>query len=120
MVVPVGPRTLTGVVLGEAAGADRAFTIKPVDAAVYIDGKFVGSAEDFGADREPLLLQHGVGDMTVLSDAAFGDVHAGQRANGATGRGDLQREAALEVFAVHDHGDRLRAHVCCPFPRARR
>jgi primosomal protein N' (replication factor Y) len=30
VVVPVGPRTLTGVVLGEAAGADRAYTIKPV------------------------------------------------------------------------------------------
>ena len=30
VVVPVGPRTLTGVVLGEAAAADTAFTIKPI------------------------------------------------------------------------------------------
>ncbi|HUQ88711.1 MAG TPA: primosomal protein N' [Vicinamibacterales bacterium] len=30
VVVPIGPRTLTGVVLGEAAAADTAFTIKPI------------------------------------------------------------------------------------------
>ena len=30
VVVPVGPRTLTGVVLGEAAAADTAYTIKPI------------------------------------------------------------------------------------------
>ena len=32
---------------------------KPADAAVYIDGYFVGSAYDFGPDREPLLLRSG-------------------------------------------------------------
>ena len=36
-----------------------AFILKPADAAVYIDGKFVGSANDFGPDREPLLLRQG-------------------------------------------------------------
>jgi len=36
-----------------------AFAIKPADAAVYIDGYFVGSAYDFGPDREPLLLRNG-------------------------------------------------------------
>jgi hypothetical protein len=36
-----------------------AFAIKPADAAVYIDGYFVGSAYDFGSDREPLLLRSG-------------------------------------------------------------
>ena len=30
VVVPIGPRTLTGVVLGEAAAVDTAFTIKPI------------------------------------------------------------------------------------------
>jgi primosomal protein N' (replication factor Y) len=30
VMVPVGPRTLTGVVLGEAAAADTAYTIKPI------------------------------------------------------------------------------------------
>jgi primosomal protein N' (replication factor Y) len=30
VVVPIGPRTLTGVVLGEAAAADVAYTIKPI------------------------------------------------------------------------------------------
>jgi primosomal protein N' (replication factor Y) len=30
VLVPVGPRTLTGVVLGEAAAADTAYTIKPI------------------------------------------------------------------------------------------
>ena len=30
VVVPIGPRTLTGVVLGEAAAADTAFKIKPI------------------------------------------------------------------------------------------
>ena len=30
VVVPVGPRTLTGVVIGEAAAADTAYRIKPI------------------------------------------------------------------------------------------
>src|SRR5215203_1785154 len=34
VVVPVGPRTLTGVVLGEAAAADTAYTIKPITRVV--------------------------------------------------------------------------------------
>ncbi len=32
VVVPVGPRTLTGVVMGEAAAADTAYTIKSITA----------------------------------------------------------------------------------------
>ena len=36
-----------------------AFILKPADAAVYIDGKFVGSASDFGPEHEPLLLRQG-------------------------------------------------------------
>lgn len=36
-----------------------AFALTPADAAVYIDGFFVGSANDFGPDREPLLLRAG-------------------------------------------------------------
>lgn len=34
VVVPVGPRTLTGVVLGTAAAADTAFTIRPIKSVV--------------------------------------------------------------------------------------
>ena len=34
VVVPMGPRTMTGVVLGEAAAADTAYTIKPIKHAV--------------------------------------------------------------------------------------
>ncbi len=34
VVVPIGPRTLTGVVLGEAAAADTAYTIKPIKRVV--------------------------------------------------------------------------------------
>jgi primosomal protein N' len=34
VVVPVGPRTLTGVVLGEVAAADTAYTIKPIKSLV--------------------------------------------------------------------------------------
>ena len=34
VVVPVGPRTLTGVVMGEATAADVAYTIKPLKAVV--------------------------------------------------------------------------------------
>ena len=34
VVVPMGPRTMTGVVLGEAAAADTAYTIRPIKHAV--------------------------------------------------------------------------------------
>jgi primosomal protein N' (replication factor Y) len=34
VVVPIGPRTLTGVVMGEAAAADTAYTIKPIKRVV--------------------------------------------------------------------------------------
>lgn len=35
------------------------FDIEPVDAAVFVDGRFVGSVDDFAPDREPLLLRLG-------------------------------------------------------------
>jgi primosomal protein N' (replication factor Y) len=34
VIVPVGPRTLTGVVVGEAAAADSAYTIKPIKSLI--------------------------------------------------------------------------------------
>ena len=40
VVVPVGPRTMTGVVIGEAAAADSKFTIKPIK-QVLDDDAFV-------------------------------------------------------------------------------
>ena len=42
VVVPVGPRTLTGVMMGEAAAADTAYTIKPLKSVVD-DRAFVPS-----------------------------------------------------------------------------
>ncbi|HEX4916199.1 MAG TPA: primosomal protein N' [Vicinamibacterales bacterium] len=40
VVVPMGPRTLTGVVVGEAAAADTAYTIKPIK-SVLDDAAFI-------------------------------------------------------------------------------
>ena len=40
VVVPMGPRTLTGVVVGEAAAADTAYTIKPIT-SVLDDAAFI-------------------------------------------------------------------------------
>jgi hypothetical protein len=45
-----------------------AFLLKPADASVYIDGKFVGSAYDFGADQEPLLLQQGAYTLELRAE----------------------------------------------------
>ena len=49
VVVPVGPRTLTGVVLGEAAAADVAYTIKPIkqllDDAAFVPADVVKLTE---------------------------------------------------------------------------
>jgi hypothetical protein len=52
--------TVSGVRRQYALGVGGlVFMIEPEDAAVYIDGKFVGSAYDFGPAREPLLLPQG-------------------------------------------------------------
>ena len=45
-----------------------AFMLKPADASVYIDGKFVGSAYDFGPDQEPLLLQQGAYTLELRAE----------------------------------------------------
>jgi hypothetical protein len=45
-----------------------AFAIKPTDASVYIDGIFVGSASDFGPDREPLLLKGGAYTLELRAE----------------------------------------------------
>jgi primosomal protein N' (replication factor Y) len=49
VIVPVGPRTLTGVVMGEAAAADTAYTIKSIgqvlDAAAFVPADVVKLAE---------------------------------------------------------------------------
>jgi hypothetical protein len=37
-----------------------AFMVQPADAAVYVDGRFVGSARDYSPEHEPLLLRFGV------------------------------------------------------------
>lgn len=54
------PALVSGVRRQYAPGVGGlAFILGPADASVYIDGKFVGSACDFGPDQEPLLLQQG-------------------------------------------------------------
>jgi hypothetical protein len=45
-----------------------AFILKPADASVFIDGKFVGSADDFGPDQEPLLLQQGAYTLELRAE----------------------------------------------------
>lgn len=45
-----------------------AFILKPADASVFIDGKFVGSAYDFGPDKEPLLLQQGAYTLELRAE----------------------------------------------------
>jgi len=37
-----------------------AFAIQPADTAVFVDGRFVGSASDYSPQQEPLLLRFGV------------------------------------------------------------
>ena len=50
-----------------------AFAIKPADAAVYIDEVFVGSANDFGPDREPLLLKGGAYTLELRAEGFVAD-----------------------------------------------
>jgi hypothetical protein len=55
--------TLTGIERTSSAYAPGtggvSFDLVPADAAVFVDGAFVGSAEDFAPGREPLLLRFG-------------------------------------------------------------
>lgn len=50
-----------------------AFALTPADAAVYIDGFFVGSASDFGPDREPLLLKGGAYTLELRAEGFAAD-----------------------------------------------
>ena len=49
------------------------FDIEPADAAVFVDGRFVGSVDDFAPDREPLLLRFG-GYTVELRAEGYGTV----------------------------------------------
>jgi hypothetical protein len=45
-----------------------AFGTAPTDASVYVDGVFVGSADDYAFDREPLLLKFGGYTIELRAD----------------------------------------------------
>ena len=74
MIVPMGPRTMTGVVVGEAAAADTAFTIRPItsvlDDTAFIPAdvvKLTGWVSEYylagpGATLAAALPPHGLTD----------------------------------------------------------
>jgi primosomal protein N' (replication factor Y) len=101
VVVPVGPRTLTGVVLGEAAGADRAYTIKPIK-QVLDDHAFV--------PPDVVKLTEWVSDYYLAGPGAT--LAAALPPRGLTARVDrfkTIRIAALTAAGV-DAAERLAAH----------
>ena len=44
------------------------FDIAPADVAVFVDGRFVGSVDDFAPDQEPLLLRFGGYTVELRAD----------------------------------------------------
>ena len=101
VVVPVGPRTLTGVVLGEAAAADRAYTIKPIK-QVLDDHAFVPS--------DVVKLTEWVSEYYLAGPGAT--LAAALPPHGLTGRTDrfkTVRVAALTAAGI-DAVERLAAH----------
>ena len=101
VVVPVGPRTLTGVVLGEAAAADRAYTIKPVK-QVLDDHAFV--------PPDVVKLTEWVSEYYLAGPGAT--LAAALPPHGLTARTDrfkTIRVAALTAAGV-DAAERLAAH----------
>ena len=107
VVVPVGPRTMTGVVIGEAAAADTAYTIKPikslVDNLAFVPGDVVKLAEWVseyylagpGATLAAALPPHG---LTARTD-----------------RFKTIRVASLTAAGI-DAAERLAAHSACADP----
>jgi len=101
VVVPVGPRTLTGVVLGEAAAADTAYTIKPIK-QVLDDHAFV--------PPDVVKLTEWVSEYYLAGPGAT--LAAALPPHGLTGRTDrfkTIRIAALTAAGV-DFASRLAAH----------
>lgn len=101
VVVPVGPRTLTGVVLGEAAAADTAFTIKPIR-QLLDDRAFVPA--------DVVKLTEWVSDYYLAGPGAT--LAAALPPHGLTARVDrfkTRRVAALTAAGI-DFAARLAAH----------
>ncbi|MBY0495642.1 MAG: primosomal protein N' [Cyanobacteria bacterium] len=101
VVVPVGPRTLTGVVLGEAAAADTAYTIKPIKQVVD-DHAFVPA--------DVVKLTEWVSEYYLAGPGAT--LAAALPPHGLTARADrfkTVRVAALTAAGL-DFADRLAAH----------
>jgi primosomal protein N' (replication factor Y) len=101
VVVPMGPRTMTGVVLGEAAAADTAYTIKPIKHVVD-DHAFV--------PPEVVKLTEWVSDYYLAGPGAT--LAAALPPHGLTARTDrfkTVRIAALTAAGI-DAAERLAAH----------
>ena len=101
VVVPVGPRTLTGVVLGEAAAADTAYTIKPIK-QVLDDHAFV--------PPDVVKLTEWVSDYYLAGPGAT--LAAALPPHGLTARTDrfkTRRVAALTAAALDGNPDGLGA-----------
>ncbi len=105
VVVPVGPRTLTGVVFGEAAAADTAYTIKPIT-QVLDDHAFV--------PPDVVKLTQWVSEYYLAGPGAT--LAAALPPHGLTARTDrfkTIRIAALTPAGV-DAAERLAAHGAEP------
>ena len=105
VIVPVGPRTLTGVVLGEAAAADTAYTIKPIKQVVD-DHAFV--------PPDVVKLTEWVSDYYLAGPGAT--LAAALPPHGLTARVDrfkTVRVAALTAAGI-DAAERLAAHSVEP------
>jgi primosomal protein N' (replication factor Y) len=105
VVVPIGPRTLTGVVMGEAAAADTAYTIKPVKRVVD-DHAFV--------PPDVIQLTQWVSEYYLAGPGAT--LAAALPPHGLTARTDrfkTVRVAALTAAGL-DFAERLMAHGAEP------
>jgi primosomal protein N' (replication factor Y) (superfamily II helicase) len=110
VVVPVGPRTLTGVVLGEAAAADTAYTLKPIK-QVLDDHAFV--------PPDVVKLTEWVSEYYVAGPGAT--LSAALPPHGLTARTDrfkTIRIAALTATGI-DAAERVAAHSAEPAERPR-
>ena len=109
--MPVGPRTLTGVVLGEAAAADTAYTIKPIK-QVLDDHAFV-------PPDVVKLTAVGFGVLPCRSRRDAGRRVAAARLTARVDRFKTVRIAALTAAGL-DAVERLAAHSARSLPKGPR
>ena len=104
VVVPMGPRMLTGVVLGRDVAADTSFTIKPI--VRVLD-------EDAFVPTDVVRLTEWVSDYYIAGPGAT--LSAALPPHGLTGKTDrfkTVRMAALTPAGI-DTAERLAAHSAC-------